>query len=350
MMRLVTAALAAIAVFTPVSAQSPGPAAGAPNFGFLRGNLHVHTNGSGDSETAPVDVVRWYTEKGFDFIVLTDHNNVTVHRHDGRLLVIPGVEMTANVFLREPGGDAEFYGFHMNGWFIPEDKAGFVRDGPVGSATRLGYYESHRKVIAGLGGVASLNHPNDRWSCDAATLVRLADMGLKFFEVYNPEGKSNNDGGPGKPSTEQMWDAVLTSGALLYGVAADDAHHYYDADAVDKTGYKARRGNLAWVMVRARQNTPAAIKAALLAGDFYSTSGVTLKSLSASPTGIKLEIAVEPGKTYTTRFIGKAGKVTAEVAGASAEYAVRGDEQYVRAVVTDSAGRKAWVQPVMVRK
>jgi hypothetical protein len=346
---LITAVAVLAALVGPAgapSAQQPVPAAS--NYGFLRGNLHVHTGNSGDSDTPAADVIRWYTEKGFDFIVLTDHNFVSVVPHNGRLLVIPGIEMTANVDL--PGGGPLGLGIHMNGWFIPPEKKGFVRDGPVGADTRLAYYESHFKVIEGLGGVASVNHPNDRWSCDAAILTRLAAAGLKFFEVYNPEGKSNNAGGPGKPSTEQMWDTVLTSGVMIYGIAADDAHHYYDADAVDKTGYKARRGNLAWVMVRSAQNKPNAIKAALLAGDFYSTNGVILKSLRTSAAEFELEIAAETGKTYTTRFIGSGGKLLSETTAGVARYAVRGDEGYVRAAVVDSAGKTAWVQPVRVKK
>src|SRR3954468_15487612 len=66
-------------------------------FGFLKGNTHVHTDGSGDSETPVADVARWYQERGFDFIVVTDHNNVIVYKNPGKLLVIPGVEMTMNV-------------------------------------------------------------------------------------------------------------------------------------------------------------------------------------------------------------------------------------------------------------
>jgi len=40
--------------------------------------------------------------------------------------------------------------------------------------------------------------------------------------------------------------------------------------------------------------------------------------------------------------------VLADVAGFDARYKIRGDESYVRAIVTDSNGRRAWTQPVVV--
>ena len=39
---------------------------------FLKGELHLHSNRSGDSDTPPDEVVRWYAGHGYDFIVFTD--------------------------------------------------------------------------------------------------------------------------------------------------------------------------------------------------------------------------------------------------------------------------------------
>ena len=58
--------------------------AGVP--GYLKGQLHLHTNNSGDSATPPADVVRWYAARGYDFIVVTDHNRVTVERSPASML------------------------------------------------------------------------------------------------------------------------------------------------------------------------------------------------------------------------------------------------------------------------
>lgn len=343
-------AIAALFAGCPVSspnnrAEPPPPAAKLEKYGFLRGNLHAHTNFSADSDTPAAGAVRWYEERGFDFIVLTDHNHVTVQKPGGNMLVIPGVEMTMNVSLPAAGG-LEEYGVHMNGWFVPPEKEGRASSLPAAEESRQALYDAELKAIQGLGGVASLSHPNDRWTANAAILIRLSAAGLRFFEVYNPAEKSNNDGAPGKPSTEELWDAVLSTGALLYGIAADDSHHYYDAEAVKKTGTEPRVGNLAWVMVRAGASTEAGIKAALLRGDFYSSSGVTLKKLDVSRTAIALEIAPAEGRTYAVKFSGQKGTVLATSTGLSARYEIKKDGDYVRAVVSDSAGKKAWIQPV----
>ena len=69
--------------------------AGSPE--FLKGQLHLHTGNSGDSTTPPADVVRWYAARGYDFIVVTDHNFVTAAASTPAMLVIPGVELTQNV-------------------------------------------------------------------------------------------------------------------------------------------------------------------------------------------------------------------------------------------------------------
>src|SRR6187549_2710402 len=44
---------------------------------WLRGSTHVHAKPSGDSVTAIPDVITWYESRGYDFIVLTDHNRVS---------------------------------------------------------------------------------------------------------------------------------------------------------------------------------------------------------------------------------------------------------------------------------
>ncbi len=318
----------------------------APNYGFLKGNTHVHTNGSGDSDTPVALAVKWYEERGYDFIIVTDHNRITVHPHTLKMLVFPGVEMTKNEVIAETSGKNEYFCVHMNGYFLPRAKPGFVNDPPVKKPNRLSMYESEFMAIQRLGGVACLNHPNFLYTADAQILIQLAGQGLKFFEVYNSADKSKNDGEPGKPSTEQLWDAVLSAGEILYGIVADDTHHYYDALRL----LNPRVGNLAWLMVRASEKTEPSIKAAILRGDFYGSTGVTLAKMAISDSAMDLEVASVPGRTYTMRFIGQGGKLLAETSGGSGHYEFKGDEMYVRAVVMDSDKKKAWIQPTFLRK
>ena len=57
------------------SAQQPD-AAKQTKLQWFKGNTHTHTLNS-DGDSTPDDVVRWYRENGFQFLVLTDHNFLT---------------------------------------------------------------------------------------------------------------------------------------------------------------------------------------------------------------------------------------------------------------------------------
>src|SRR6188508_2948403 len=68
--------------------------------GWFKGNTHTHTINS-DGDSTPDEVVRWYREHGYQFLVLTDHNYLTavdglnaVHGADERFLVVKGEEVT----------------------------------------------------------------------------------------------------------------------------------------------------------------------------------------------------------------------------------------------------------------
>jgi hypothetical protein len=43
---------------------------------WYKGNTHTHTINS-DGDTSPDEVVRWYKEHGYNFLVLSDHNFLT---------------------------------------------------------------------------------------------------------------------------------------------------------------------------------------------------------------------------------------------------------------------------------
>ena len=99
---------------------------------------------------------------------------------------------------------------------------------------------------------------------------------------------SNNEGGGRRLSTEALWDAALTRGAHVFGTATDDAHHYAAAPLARARGEIAYTGDRGWVMVRAAR-TEAAIRAAIVAGDFYASTGVVLDGLELGPGGLVVE-------------------------------------------------------------
>jgi hypothetical protein len=142
-----------------------------------------------------------------------------------------------------------------------------------------------------------------------------------------------------------MWDDILSDGVVLYGIAVDDAHNF--KTPADKT--KATPGH-GWVMVRAANLGAGEILRALEQGDFYASTGVTLRAYSAGGNGIKIEIAEESQSKYTVQFIGRSGKILKVVTANPAAYTFNGDEFYVRAKVIESNGKAAWTQPVFLNK
>lgn len=139
-------------------------------------------------------------------------------------------------------------------------------------------------------------------------------------------------------------------------------------------------------MVRASALQPDKILTSINAGDFYASSGVTLKQVDFDERAGTLQIEVEPegSDEYTIEFVGTPkdynrtsevrrdandnevratriyspdiGKVFKRVTGPRATYQLNGQELFVRAVITSTADhanpsfagqkKQAWTQPV----
>jgi hypothetical protein len=318
--------------------------------GWLKGQLHLHSNASGDSETPPQDVVRWYAEHGYDFIVFTDHNKITQVPGPEGLIVMPGIELTQNLERCEPPPEPGLQCLlHVNGLFVGTDTEAIASVPTPTGVERVERFAHAIAVTEALGGVAMLNHPNFHYAADAELLAALAGRGLTLVEVANEAVDSNNEGDDAHPSTEALWDAVLSTGAHVWGVATDDAHHYYDASAVRERGELAHVGDRGWVMVRAERE-PAAIRAAIERGEFYSSSGVVLEAVEFDGKRLRVTVGAAAEGPHRFTFIGDGGRELHRQRGREGVFVVpEGYAGYVRAVVTDRQGRKAWVQPVWIQ-
>ena len=235
---------------------------------WFKGNTHTHTVNS-DGDSTPDEVVRWYREHGYQFLVLTDHNYLTpttglnaVHGAPDKFIVIPGEEVTMTVATQAGA----------------RQRCRHREHGRAAERRRDVVDAMQRSVdgIRRMGGVPHVNHPNFGWAITVADLARVERLNL--FEIYNGHPQVNNAGGGGVPGLEQMWDQLLTGGRLLYGVAVDDAHHFKRPG--DPTAAAPGRG---WVYVRADALEPRMISEALDRGDFYASTGVELaESLARS--------------------------------------------------------------------
>jgi len=286
---------------------------------WLRGNLHTHTLES-DGDSTPADVAAWYRDHGYDFLVITDHDKITKLDADAALVLIPGEEVTDHL-PKKP--------IHVNAIGIGTAVA------PQGGATPVEVLQRNVDAIRKAGGLALINHPNFGWAFGADELLKVE--GASFLEIASGHPYVNEQG---PPSTEAMWDQLLTAGRRIWGVGVDDVHHLkrpWDTDIAPP--------GKAWVCVRADERKPAAILAALAGGDFYASTGVWIDDYSATAKELQVTVREKNGARYEIAFIGDGGRVLQTSRGAKATYVITGKERYVRAKVTDSNGRAAWLQP-----
>lgn len=321
----------------------PGFFAQEKKLNWYKGNTHTHTVNS-DGDSTPDEVVRWYREHKYNFLVLSDHNFLTdvgglnsVLGAKEKFLLIPGEEITDKFEKKD---------IHING-LNPRE---LVK--PTGGNSVVETIQNNVNAIRQVEGVPHINHPNFNWSITADDLKRIKN--LRLFEIYNGHPTVNNLGGGGLPSLEAMWDDILSGGPsggpsggmLIYGIAVDDAHVFKAPE--DTT--KARPG-FGWVMVRAERLGATEILQAMERGDFYASTGVTLRDYQADKKQIVVTIAEQPATSkYVVQFIGQWGKVLKDVTTNPATYTFKGDELYVRAKVIESNGKFAWTQPVFLKQ
>ncbi|HEY5610105.1 MAG TPA: CehA/McbA family metallohydrolase [Thermoanaerobaculia bacterium] len=300
---------------------------------WYKGNTHTHTLNS-DGDSTPDEVVRWYREHKYHFVVLTDHNFLTkvdalnaLHGADEQFLIIKGEEVTDR-FEKKP--------IHVNGLDVEK----WIE--PQGGTSVVDVVQRNVNAVRGAKGVPHINHPNFGWAISGDELKQIEND--KLFEIFNGHPLVNNQGGGGVPGLEEVWDSILTSGKLIYGIAVDDAHHF--KRPWDPEASKPGQG---WVVVRAEKLEARAILAALERGDFYASTGVALDDYRVDGKSMTVSIRASALTKFTTLFIGRGGAVLAKSGENPAGYSFRGDEGYVRAKVIDSNGKVAWCQPVVVK-
>lgn len=301
---------------------------------WYKGNTHTHTINS-DGDSTPEEVTKWYYDNGYNFLVLSDHNVLTTvdelnkkYQKADRFVLIPGEEIT-NKFGTKP--------LHINGLnvnrLIAEQKGGSVVE----------ILQKSVDAIRDANGVPHINHPNFGWAITLAELKQIENY--KLFEIYNGHPLVNNFGGGGKPGLEQIWDEILSSGKLIYGIAVDDAHEF--KKHLDINASLPGKG---WIYVRTDKLTPDSLLKALENGDFYSSTGVELIDYQIDKNSVTIKINEQKWSKYRIQFIGKNGKVLLETIKNPALYKIRGNEGYVRARVLESNGKMAWTQPIMLKK
>jgi hypothetical protein len=289
---------------------------------WFKGNTHTHTLES-DGDSTPAEVVRWYADHGYHFLVITDHDRITRLESEA-LLLIPGEEVTDRLSGKS---------LHTNGLGLQR----VVK--PQGGTTPVEVLQRDIDAIREAGGIAAINHPNFGWAFGAKELLQLEKATL--LEIASGHPYVNMQG---PPTVESMWDELLTAGKRIYGIAVDDSHHLkrpWDTDVAPP--------GKAWIVVRAERLEEKAILGALANGEFYASTGVEIAEYSVDAAKMRVTVREKNLARYTIQFIGDGGRVLQSSMGTDARYTFTGQEQYVRAKVMDSNGKAAWLQPTFAR-
>jgi hypothetical protein len=391
---------------------------------WWKGNLHTHSHWS-DGDDYPEMIVDWYQKHGYNFLGLSDHNILSDHEKWTSIAKSKGGQSAFDKYLARFGekwvetrgeGDDKEVRLKMLSEFRPmfEKPGEFlmvqseeitcryltapihvcvtnvreVIEPPTGTSVVDVMQKAVTAVMdqrqrTGVPMFPHINHPNFGWALTAEEMMQVENE--RFFEVYNGHPSVHNEGDAKRAGTERIWDVLLTERLAelkkppFFGLGTDDAHNYHnDPKKLSHTG----RG---WVMVRAKSLAIDDLIAAMEEGDFYASSGVTLRDVRREKDSLSLEIEAEPGVTYTTEFIGTRkgydrkseqvtdddgttmrttrrysadiGTVLAKVEGTAASYSLKGDEIYVRAHIVSSKLKadpyregefeQAWTQPLV---
>ena len=297
---------------------------------WYKGNIHTHTTKSDGDET-PEKVCEWFEKHGYDFLVLSDHNHLTIidYGETGKttLTLIPGEEVTAFA-------SSNMAPVHVGAIGITQVVQPLVCEDVISTL------QANIDSIVRAGGIACINHPNFRWAFDHREM--MLTEGACMFEVHNASRGCHNSGGQGKYSTSEMWDYMLSNHKVIYGAATDDSHNYQD---FSPEMHNPGRG---WIMVRSESNKPSELVRAIEMGHFYSSTGVLLQELQHESDKIHISIKQQDDFLYHTKFIGENGSILKEDFSLLPSYKLRGNEAYVRAEIIDSDNGKAWTQPYFI--
>ena len=376
---------------------------------WWKGNLHTHSLWS-DGDQFPEMIGDWYRERDYNFLALTDHNvlsegirwmsmKTVVQRSDEGILqryrdrfgdawvetrgdptgddfevrlkpldefrcLLEEREKFIMIQAEEISDRSEGKPVHINATNIAEVIP------PAGGATVREAMQNNLRLILehekmhGREVLPHLNHPNFGYAITAEDLAAVVSE--QFYEVYNGHPGVNQLGDDKHPSVEKIWDLAnairrtTLNVPPLMGISTDDSHEYHG-----KPGSRPGRG---WVMVRSQYLTPEHLIRAMKRGDFYASSGVTLRDVTFDVKTRTLALDIEPqgNATYQTDFIAtvsaeepdedRIGKRMARVEGLKPKYKMTGKELYIRAVVTssephvdpsfESQKQQAWTQPV----
>ncbi len=298
---------------------------------WYRGHTHTHTTAS-DGDSPLNEVAAWYRDHDYQFLAITDHfkafdASTAPDLQDENFILLSGQEVS------DLCGNMPV---HVNAFGVTETLK------ETGGRTVAETIQNNVNNILKAGGIPALNHPSFHYAFAHREL--LDTNGYVLFELQNCHPEVYNAGDAAHLSTEQTWDIVLSEGKRLFGIASDDMHHL--------KGFSRERANpgRGWIVVHAKHLTEKDILAAMVGGDFYASTGVTLGAIEADKKAFHVEVDAGKKEEFLIRFVGTHGRILSETITRTAAYTYKGGEgeKYVRAKIIAKDGTVAWTQPRFV--
>ncbi len=289
-------------IFNPYEGLSKGQ--------WMRGNLHCHSTRS-DGSRPPQGVIDDYARRGYDFLMLSDHDVFSspecYAQWDAKgMVLINGNEVSANgVHVLHVDADR---------WIEPHKR-------------RQQVFEEINKTK----GFAIVAHPNWTSNFDHCPAERMLEWtGYLGVEVYNGLVEWHQ----GSAYGDDKWDMALTEGKRIWGFANDDSHRgVHDIE-------------LGWNVVYTYEKSVKGLIDAMRAGRFFPSTGVTI-------TDVKVEgdsITITTKDAHRIAAIQDSGKRFACVDASTMTVKVPEGVSYVRFECFGVGERMAWTQPFFIER
>ena len=280
---------------------------------WFKGNVHMHTTLSDGRLATPV-AAKFYADRGYDFISITDHGVPFVGAESDDefpLMILDGIELD--------GEDDEGSYYHA------------VCIGNVGGVTRdMGFMGALEKARS-QGSFLIWAHPH--WSFN--TVAEGMRHGFDGIEIYN----SSSHIAFGNGLATFHWDMILRERLGMLGFATDDSH-FIEAAPLEANG---------WIMVNAPELSEEAIMASIREGNFYSSGGPEFRSITIESGN---RVVAETSPVEHTRLIGPMGKHKYKGAFdrgpiTHTHFRIPDDWAFARLEIEDANGKTAWSNPLL---
>jgi hypothetical protein len=290
---------------------------------WYKANLHTHTTTS-DGQLPPQERIDQYHAGNYDVLALTDHGRTNdIAALDGHgMLLVSGMEM-------HPLCPTHPNKYHIVALNVPY---GFAPSDAQDAQKSI-------NEVNAAGGLASFAHPF--W-----TGHRLEDFsnlqGLSAMEVFNSTCERI-----GRGSSENEWTNALDRGWMIPCLGVDDVHQKdLDCPRGKMAGHEIFQ---TWTWLRMQSPTVQNVLGAIRTGACYASRGPKISYFGIQDGMVKIDCSA----AKDIYFMG--GPIEGEHVVAQGRSSLRHHEmpikpwRYVRAVVADAHGKRAWTNPIMLK-